>query len=101
MTTPGPRAVSYQIALSGRCARPDDTAIAAMCEAWTPRDRFDPQAVWEGAVLAGVTPVQLTAVFTAHDWPAVAALADLAGEMPGSPAVRYNRAVWARWTPRD
>jgi hypothetical protein len=93
------RTAAYRAALSGRCGRPDDTALAAMCASWAARAGLDPQAVWEGAVLAGVTAAQLAVVMTARNWAAVAALADLAGEMPGSAAVRYNRARWAARKP--
>jgi hypothetical protein len=96
---PAPRTAAYAAALSGRCRRPDDTALAAMCDSWVPRSGFDPQEVWEGAVLAGVTARQLEAACDGEWWEGIAALADLAGEMPGSAVVRYNQAAWAAWTP--
>lgn len=99
MTSTGPRADAYAAVLSGSCARPDDTALAALCEETRGTWPFDPQALWEGAVLAGVTARQLDAALRGDRREMIAALADLAGEMPGSAAVRYNQAAWAAWQP--
>jgi hypothetical protein len=90
------RTTAYRAALAGR-GQPDEVDLARACDGLP--EGFDPDAVWEGALLAGVPPRKLEAVAAAGDWPAVAVLADLAGDGPESTVVRYNREVWANWSP--
>ncbi len=94
------RAIAYRIALSGR-GRPGEVALARIC-ADLPSHLDDcAEAAWEGALLAGVLPGHLRAVVATGNWPAVAALADLAGEDPSSRVVRFNRERWSEWSPPE
>lgn len=91
------RAIAYRHALAGH-GLDIEVELAKIC-ASIPPDWAE--NAWEGALLAEVTPQQLRAVVAAENWPAAAALADLAGEDPWSRVVQYNRAQWAKWSPPE
>jgi hypothetical protein len=95
------RAVAYRSALAGQ-GHPDEVALARAC-ADLPGHFAGRRAeeTWEGALLAGVLPREFQAVVAAEDWPALAVLADLAGEDPSSLAVRHNREHWGKWIPPE
>jgi len=92
------RDAAYQEAAEG-CGTDLEQSVWWACARLPPHFEDRP-AVWEGALLAGVMPWQLESLLDAGNWPALAAIADIAGERPWSSVVTYNRGVFADWRER-
>lgn len=91
MSGPG-RSPGFLAALAGDASSPE-AEMARICERLPAG--LDPGKAWEGAILALITPGQLRSLVEARNWPALRALADLAGKDRDSWVVRSHRLEWA------